>query len=160
MGRPIIRSGASLLALFLIVATTSGCMGQSDDATSLAPDEIGEVVVTLTLDFKDRVSNVTNLGPRLVNGTITFEPLMVEEGVTAYRVMEALQIRENFTIEVAYYVGMGPFIHTIDGVSGNQTTYWAFKKDGMDATVGPSGLTITEETALSWVLDSVESYEG
>ena len=160
MGEPVFRVDVRLLALCLIVATISGCVGQNDEPTPLTSDEVGEVMVTLTLDFKDGASNVTNLGSRLVNGSVTFEPLMVEDGITAYRVMEALQIRENFSIEVTYYVGLGPYIHTIDGVSGNESSYWAFKENGADATVGPSGLSITEDTTLSWVLQSIDSYEG
>ena len=156
----LFRTVNKLLALSLVLATISGCVGQDDEPTPLTSDEVGEVIVTLTLDFKDGASNVTNLGSRLVNGSVTFEPLMVEEGITAYRVMEALQIRENFSIEVTYYVGLGPYIHTIDGVSGNESSYWAFKENGADATVGPSGLSITEDTTLSWVLQSIDSYEG
>ena len=40
--------------------------------------------------------------------------------------MEELQLGENFTIDVTYYVGMGAFVHTIDGVSGadDWSTYW------------------------------------
>ena len=160
MNRALFTTLSRLLALSLVLATISGCLGQNDEPTPLTSDEVGEVMVTLTLDFKDGASNVTNLGSRLVNGSVTFEPLMVEEGITAYRVMEALQIRENFSIEVTYYVGLGPYIHTIDGVSGNQSAYWAFKENGVDATVGPSGLSITEETTLSWALQSIDSYEG
>ena len=160
MNRALFTTVSRLLALSLVFATISGCLGQNDEPTPLTSDEVGEVMVTLTLDFKDGASNVTNLGSRLVNGSVTFEPLMVEEGITAYRVMEALQIRENFSIEVTYYVGLGPYIHTIDGVSGNQSAYWAFKENGVDATVGPSGLSITEETTLSWALQSIDSYEG
>ena len=159
MGSPMFRIDARFLAVVLTVATISGCVGQ-DEPTPLTSDEVGEVVVTLTLDFKDGASNATNLGSRLVNGSVTFEPLMVEEGITAYRVMEALQIRENFSIEVTYYVGLGPYIHTIDGVSGNDSSYWAFKENGADATVGPSGLSIMEDTTVSWVLQSIDSYEG
>ena len=160
MGEPVFIVDVRLLAFCLIMATMPGCVGQNDEPTPLTSDEVGEVMVTLTLDFKDGASNVTNLGSRLVNGSITFEPLMVEEGITAYRVMEALQIRENFSIEVTYYVGLGPYIHTIDGVSGNESSYWAFKENGIDATVGPGDLSITEETTLSWVLQSIDSYEG
>ncbi len=161
MGKPVSRlSGVKLLAVFLVVATSSGCVGQNDESIPLTSEEVGDITVTLTLDFKDGASNVTHLGSRLVNGSVTFEPLMIEEGITAYRVMEALQIREKFSIEVTYYVGMGPFIHTIDGVSGNQSAYWAFKENGMDATVGPSSLSIMEDTTLSWVLESIDSYEG
>ena len=160
MGEPVFIVDVRLLAFCLIMATMPGCVGQNDEPTPLTSDEVGEVMVTLTLDFKDGASNVTNLGSRLVNGSITFEPLMVEEGITAYRVMEALQIRENFSIEVTYYVGLGPYIHTIDGISGNESSYWAFKENGIDATVGPGDLSITEETTLSWVLQSIDSYEG
>jgi len=151
---------ASVVVLFLVVASASGCTGSSDTATPLALDEKGEISVNLTLDFKNQASNVTNLGPRLVNGTITFEPLMIEEGVTAYRVMEALQIRENFSIQVTYYVGMGPFIHTIDGVSGAEdySTYWSFYHDGEVASVGASSFSITSDTNLSWVLTPAEEY--
>ena len=160
MNRALFTTVSRLLALSLVLATISGCLGQNDEPTPLTSDEVGEVMVTLTLDFKDGASNVTNLGSRLVNGSVTFEPLMVEEGITAYRVMEALQIRENFSIEVTYYVGLGPYIHTIEGVSGNQSAYWAFKENGVDAAGGPSGLSITEETTLSWALQSIDSYEG
>ena len=73
---------------------------------------------------------------------------------TSGRVMEALQLRENFTIDVTYYVGMGAFIHTIDGVSGAEdwSTYWGFYQDGVMAEVGASTLLITSDTNLSWVI--------
>ena len=73
---------------------------------------------------------------------------------TSGRVMEALQLRENFTIDVTYYVGLGAFIHTIDGVSGAEdwSTYWGFYQDGVMAEVGASTLLITSDTNLSWVL--------
>ena len=72
--------------------------------------------------------------------------------VTAYRVMEALQLRENFTIDVTYYVGMGAFVHTIDGVSGAEdwSTYWGFYHEGEMADVGASSFEITSDTNLSW----------
>ena len=76
------------------------------------------------------------------------------EYVSAYRVMEALQLRDNCTIDVTYYVGLGAFIHTIDGVSGAEdwSTYWGFYQDGVMAEVGASTLLITSDTNLSWVL--------
>ena len=109
------------------------------------------------MDFLGEGNQTTNLADRLSNGSITFDPVLVAENVSAYRVMEALQVRENFTIDVTYYVGLGAFIHTIDGVSGAEdgSTYWGFYQDGVMAEVGVSTLLITSDTNLSWVITPV-----
>jgi hypothetical protein len=126
----------------------------------LQPEEIGELSVIVTLDFGDRGNETANLEERLTNGSITFDPVMVSNNTSAYRVMEALQLRENFSIDVTYYVGMGAFIHTIDGVSGasDYSTYWGFYENGEMAAVGASSLMITANTNLSWVMVSSTDY--
>ena len=116
--------------------------------------------MTVTLDFAERGNETANLEDRLTNGSITFDPVLVAPNTSAYRVMEALQIRENFTIDVTYYVGMGAFIHTIDGVSGaaDYSSYWGFYDNGEMAAVGASSLMITSNTTLSWVMTSSADY--
>ena len=133
---------------------SSALAGCTQETGALADDEIGELSVVVTLDFLGEGNQTTNLADRLSNGSITFDPVLVAENVSAYRVMEALQLRENFTIDVTYYVGLGAFIHTIDGVSGAEdwSTYWGFYQDGVMAEVGASTLLITSDTNLSWVL--------
>ena len=81
---------------------------------------------------------------------------MVSNNTSAYRVMEALQLRENFSIDVTYYVGMGAFIHTIDGVAGaaDYSSWWGFTENGTMAAVGASSLMITSNTTLGWVMTS------
>ena len=68
--------------------------------------------------------------------------------------MEALQLRENFSIDVTYYVGMGAFIHTVDGVAGaaDYSTWWGFTENGEMAAVGASSLMISSNTTLGWIL--------
>mgnify|MGYP001320807438 FL=1 len=133
---------------------SSALAGCTQENEALTDDEIGELSVVVTLDFLGEGNQTTNLADRLSNGSITFDPVLVAENVSAYRVMEALQLRENFTIDVTYYVGLGAFIHTIDGVSGAEdwSTYWGFYQDGVMAEVGASTLLITSDTNLSWVL--------
>ena len=132
-------------------ATLAGCTSETEP---LGEEEIGELSVVMTLDFVDQGNQTTNLGDRLTNGSITFDPILVAHNVSAYRVMEALQLRENFTIDVTYYVGMGAFVHTIDGVSGAEdwSTYWGFYHDGEMAQVGASSYLITSDTHLRWVI--------
>ena len=78
---------------------------------------------------------------------------VVAPNVSAYRVMEALQLRENFTIDVTYYVGMGAFIHNRWRFRADDwSTYWGFYHDGETAQVGASSYLITNDTHLSWVL--------
>jgi hypothetical protein len=110
--------------------------------------------VVVTLDFVGQGDQTANLADRLDEGSITFDPIHVAPNVTAYRVMEALQLRENFTIDVTYYVGMGAFVHTIDGVSGAEdwSTYWGFYHEGEMADVGASSFEITSDTNLSWII--------
>ena len=141
----------SVAILIGLSSTLAGCTSETEPLTD---DEIGELSVVLTLDFGEQGNQTTNLGDRLTNGSITFDPILVAHNVSAYRVMEALQLRENFTIDVTYYVGMGAFIHTIDGVSGadDWSTYWGFYHDGETAQVGASSYLITNDTHLSWVL--------
>ena len=120
--------------IVLLIITASALSGCTSDTDPLAEDEIGDLSVVVTLNFVDQGDETTNLAERLDNGSITFDPVHVAPNVTAYRVMEALQLRENFTIDVTYYVGMGAFVHTIDGVSGadDWSTYWGFyhEEDG------------------------------
>ena len=146
-----IKSAASITLLIVLSATLAGCTSETEP---LGEEEIGELSVVLTLDFLEQGNQTTNLVDRLTNGSITFDPILVAHNVSAYRVMEALQLRENFTIDVTYYVGMGAFVHTIDGVSGadDWSTYWGFYHDGELAQVGASSYLITSDTHLSWVI--------
>ena len=140
------------IAILIIAASAlSGCTSETDP---LAEDEIGDLSVVVTLDFVDQGNHTTNLEERLTDGSITFDPILVAPNITAYRVMEALQLRENFTIDVTYYVGMGAFVHTIDGVSGadDWSTYWGFYHEGEMADVGASSFEITSDTNLSWII--------
>ena len=146
-----IKGAISISFLILLSSTLAGCTSETEP---LGEEEIGEISVVLTLDFVDQGNQTTNLADRLTNGSITFDPILIAPNVSAYRVMEALQLRENFTIDVTYYVGMGAFIHTIDGVSGadDWSTYWGFYHDGELSQVGASGYLISSDTNLSWVL--------
>ena len=146
-----LKSTASITLLIVLSATLAGCTSETEP---LGEEEIGELSVVLTLDFVEQGNQTTNLVDRLTNGSITFDPILVAHNVSAYRVMEALQLRENFTIDVTYYVGMGAFVHTIDGVSGadDWSTYWGFYHDGELAQVGASSYLITSDTHLSWVI--------
>ena len=146
-----IKAAMSISLLILLSSTLAGCTSETEP---LGEEEIGEISVVLTLDFVDQGNQTTNLAGRLTNGSITFDPILIAPNVSAYRVMEALQLRENFTIDVTYYVGMGAIIHTIDGVSGadDWSTYWGFYHDGELSQVGASGYLITSDTNLSWVL--------
>ena len=146
-----IKAAISTSLLILLSSILAGCTSETEP---LGEEEIGEISVVLTLDFVDQGNQTTNLADRLTNGSITFDPILIAPNVSAYRVMEALQLRENFTIDVTYYVGMGAFIHTIDGVSGadDWSTYWGFYHDGELSQVGASGYLISSDTNLSWVL--------
>ena len=146
-----VKSAASITLLIVLSATLAGCTSETEP---LGEEEIGELSVVLTLDFVEQGNQTTNLVDRLTNGSITFDPILVAHNVSAYRLMEALQLRENFTIDVTYYVGMGAFVHTIDGVSGadDWSTYWGFYHDGELAQVGASSYLITSDTHLSWVI--------
>ena len=146
-----LKSAALITLLIVLSATLAGCTSETEP---LGEEEIGELSVVLTLDFVEQGNQTTNLVDRLTNGSITFDPILVAHNVSAYRVMEALQLRENFTIDVTYYVGMGAFVHTIDGVSGadDWSTYWGFYHDGELAQVGASSYLITSDTHLSWVI--------
>ena len=146
-----IKAAISISLLILLSSILAGCASETEP---LGEEEIGEISVVLTLDFVDQGNQTTNLADRLTNGSITFDPILIAPNVSAYRVMEALQLRENFTIDVTYYVGMGAFIHTIDGVSGadDWSTYWGFYHDGELSQVGASGYLISSDTNLSWVL--------
>ena len=142
------------LTITILILTASALSGCTSDTEPLAEDEIGDLSVVVTLDFVDQGNQTANLADRLNNGSITFDPVHVAPNVTAYRVMEALQLRENFTIDVTYYVGMGAFVHTIDGVSGadDWSTYWGFYHEGEMADVGASSFEITSDTNLSWII--------
>ena len=150
------RTGTVAIGVLLIFTSAlAGCVQQTEPLP-LEENEIGELSVIVTIDFADRGNETANLEDRLTNGTITFEPVMVSNNTSAYRVMEALQLRENFSIDVTYYVGMGAFIHTIDGVAGaaDYSSWWGFTENGTMASVGASSLMITSNTTLGWVMTS------
>ncbi len=152
-------SRVSLMFAMIIVSSSllSGCTSETEP---LAEDEIGDLSVVVTLDFGDQGNQTANLAERLTDGSITFDPVLVAPNVTAYRVMEELQLRENFTIDVTYYVGMGAFVHTIDGVSGadDWSTYWGFYEEDEMAEVGASTFSITSNINISWILTPSGDY--
>lgn len=152
-------SRVSLMFAIIIVSSSllSGCTSETEP---LAEDEIGDLSVVVTLDFGDQGNQTANLAERLTDGSITFDPVLVAPNVTAYRVMEELQLRENFTIDVTYYVGMGAFVHTIDGISGadDWSTYWGFYEEGEMAEVGASTFSITSNVNISWILTPSGDY--
>ncbi len=155
----ISMSRVSLMFAMIIVSSSllSGCTSETEP---LAEDEIGDLSVVVTLDFGDQGNQTANLAERLTDGSITFDPVLVAPNVTAYRVMEELQLRENFTIDVTYYLGMGAFIHTIDGISGadDWSTYWGFYEEGEMAEVGASTFSITSNVNISWILTPSGDY--
>ncbi len=157
--RLISMSRVSLMFAMIIVSSSllSGCTSETEP---LAEDEIGDLSVVVTLDFGDQGNQTANLAERLTDGSITFDPVLVAPNVTAYRVMEELQLRENFTIDVTYYVGMGAFVHTIDGVSGadDWSTYWGFYEEDEMAEVGASTFSITSNINISWILTPSGDY--
>lgn len=157
--RMISMSRVSLMFAMIIVSSSllSGCTSETEP---LAEDEIGDLSVVVTLDFGDQGNQTANLAERLTDGSITFDPVLVAPNVTAYRVMEELQLRENFTIDVTYYVGMGAFVHTIDGISGadDWSTYWGFYEEGEMAEVGASTFSITSNVNISWILTPSGDY--
>ncbi len=144
----------------MIMFSSSLLSGCTSETEPLADDEIGDLSVVVTLDFGDQGNQTANLVERLTDGSITFDPVLVAPNVTAYRVMEELQLRENFTIDVTYYVGMGAFVHTIDGVSGadDWSTYWGFYEEGEMAEVGASTFSITSNVNISWILTPSGDY--
>ena len=87
-----VKSAASITLLIVLSATLAGCTSETEP---LGEEEIGELSVVMTLDFVDQGNQTTNLGDRLTNGSITFDPILVAHNVSAYRVMEALQLREG-----------------------------------------------------------------
>ena len=144
----------------MIIVSSSLLSGCTSETEPLAEDEIGDLSVVVTLDFGDQGNQTANLAERLTDGSITFDPVLVAPNVTAYRVMEELQLRENFTIDVTYYLGMGAFIHTIDGISGadDWSTYWGFYEEGEMAEVGASTFSITSNVNISWILTPSGDY--
>tara|TARA_B100000287_G_scaffold420307_1_gene459527 strand:+ start:388 stop:831 length:444 start_codon:yes stop_codon:yes gene_type:complete len=144
----------------MIIVSSSLLSGCTSETEPLAEDEIGDLSVVVTLDFGDQGNQTANLADRLTDGSITFDPVLVAPNVTAYRVMEELQLRENFTIDVTYYLGMGAFIHTIDGISGadDWSTYWGFYEEGEMAEVGASTFSITSNVNISWILTPSGDY--
>ena len=150
------RTYALTIGILIIASSAlAGCI-QETEPLPLEENEVGELSVVVTIDFGDRGNETANLEDRLTNGSITFDPVMVSNNTSAYRVMEALQLRENFSIDVTYYVGMGAFIHTIDGVAGaaDYSSWWGFTENGEMASVGASSLMITSNTTLGWVMTS------
>ncbi|MAH98549.1 MAG: hypothetical protein CMA12_04265 [Euryarchaeota archaeon] len=148
------------ITLAIILTTASFLSGCTSETEPLTEDEIGDLAVVVTLDFRDQGNQTANLVERLTDDSITFDPVLVAPNVTAYRVMEELQLRENFTIDVTYYVGMGAFVHTIDGVSGadDWSTYWGFYDEGEMAEVGASTFPITSDVNISWILTPAGDY--
>ena len=156
-GLSVTKVSVIITMVLVLSSSLAGCTSETEPLTE---NEIGDLAVVVTLDFRDQGNQTANLAERLTDDSITFDPVFVAPNVTAYRVMEELQLRENFTIDVTYYVGMGAFVHTIDGVSGadDWSTYWGFYDEGEMAEVGASTFPITSDVNISWILTPAGDY--
>ena len=73
---------AILISMLVFSSALAGCTQETE---ALTDDEIGELSVVVTLDFLGEGNQTTNLADRLSNGSITFDPVLVAENVSAYR---------------------------------------------------------------------------
>ena len=99
------KAVCSVSLLIILSSTLAGCTSETEP---LGEDEIGELSVVLTLDFVDQGNQTTNLADRLTNGSITFDPILVAHNVSAYRVMEALQLEKNSPLMSLIMLGWAP----------------------------------------------------
>ncbi len=152
----------SMLVCLLCSPALSGCLSDNESLANPSPlsfDEVGPLNITVTIDFGRFSNESLSLVPEHNYTNITFSPLFASNGTTAFRIMEAIQARENFSIEVTYYAGMGSepssgaFVHTIDGVGQHPPEYWIVYHNDKRAEVGIGALKLSQDSTLYWVLE-------
>ena len=133
-GLSVTKVSVIFTMVLVLASSLAGCTSETEPLTE---NEIGDLAVVVTLDFRDQGNQTANLAERLTDDSITFDPVFVAPNVTAYRVMD-----------------------TIDGVSGadDWSTYWGFYDEGEMAEVGASTFPITSDVNISWILTPAGDY--
>lgn len=80
---------------------------------------------------------------------------MVPKGTNAFDAMQ--QVAE---VEFQDFGAMGAMIESINGVKPGQNEFWGLYVNGEQSMAGISGITIEEDTAIEWKIESIESYTG
>lgn len=80
---------------------------------------------------------------------------IVPKGTNAFDAMQ--QVAE---VEFQDFGAMGAMIESINGVKPGQNEFWGLYVNGEQSMAGISGITIEEDTAIEWKIESIESYTG
>lgn len=74
-----------------------------------------------------------------------------EAGITA---LETLKSRYEVTTKS--YEGLGEFVESINGLTGDATHFWAFYVDGTQASVGAGAYTATGNETIEFKFEAIK----
>jgi hypothetical protein len=74
----------------------------------------------------------------------------ITEETSVYDFMKKLKDEGKISFTEKYYVGMGKFIDSIDGISGNGSQNWIYYVNGQKALIGVSNYKINPGDVVSW----------
>jgi len=78
---------------------------------------------------------------------------MVPKGTNAFDAMQQVA-----NVEFQDFGAMGAMVESINGVKPGQNEFWGLYVNGEQSMAGISGITIEEDTAIEWKIESIESY--
>jgi len=97
------------------------------------------------------------LGLFFFSSHVTSKPIIelnytatIPGSLTVYDFMSKLRNEGKINFTEKNYVGMGKFIETINGVSGNGEKNWIYYVNNKKATVGVSNYKIKKGDIVSW----------
>ena len=74
----------------------------------------------------------------------------VEKGESVYDFMNSLRAERKINFTEKNYTGMGKFIDSLGGISGNRKETWIYYVNGKKASVGVSNYKINPGDIVSW----------
>ncbi len=77
------------------------------------------------------------------------------DSLTVYDFMDKLRKEEKINFTEKHYAGMGKFIETINGISGDGNQNWIYYVNNKKATVGVSNYKINKGDIVSWKYEKI-----
>lgn len=114
-------------------------------AIIMLPQNSGQLPAGATVSFK-----ATANGEAFLDSTA-----IVPKGTNAFDAMQ-----EIADVEFQDFGAMGVMVEAINGVKPEQNEFWKLFVNGEESMSGISGITIEEDIAIEWKIESIESYTG
>ncbi|MFH1240444.1 MAG: DUF4430 domain-containing protein [Candidatus Diapherotrites archaeon] len=131
-----------VIVLLLGILLMSGCIDNTTEYPTNTPSGTTDFVSVKFIIEKD-------------NENVIVKTVQIEKGKTGLDAMQASGIEFASTT----YDGMGTFIDSIMGVSGDAQYYWALYVDGKYAEASLDNYTLNNDIELKWVYEKIDFSE-